>query len=169
MRVVYTPHSQKAWENFLSIQSGHGMVGYRGSAYQRGSGIGNLLGGLFRSFLPVAKSIGKTVGKQALKTGAEVAADALGGRDIGEAFEERGKAGASRLLAKGVKKLGNKKKSTAKTRKNQKKKGKPQKGGGLGIRPKSKSTTGSLKGVVRGKNVSRKKKQFTDQLGVYVA
>ena len=139
MRIVYVPHSQKAWEDFFHVtaaQSGHGMIGFRGSAYQRGGGFGSLLGGLFRSFLPVAKSIGKTVGKQALRTGAEVAADALSGRNIGEAFEERGKAGAAKLVKKGMKNLNGKKKKPRK---------RPQKGRGLGARPQTRSTTGPVK------------------------
>ncbi len=160
MRILYQPASQKCWEQFFHGQTGHGLVGYRGTAYQRGAGFGSLLGGLLQSFLPVAKSIGKTVGKQALRTGAEVAADALSGRNIVNALEHRGKVGASKLIAKGVKKL---------DRKTPKRKTRKQKGHGLGIRPKTTSTIGTLKRCGKPKAASRKNRLRTDQLGVYLA
>lgn len=162
MRTIYVPHSQKAWENFFKVQSGHGLLGYRGSTYQRGSGIGSLLGGLLKSFMPVAKTIGKTVGKQALRTGAEVAADALSGVDIGESLKQRGKIGASKLIAKGVRKLDSKKKTLPKRKKARKQ----QKGRGLGKRPKTKSTTAPVK---RTRRASRSKRMHADQLGLYIA
>jgi hypothetical protein len=163
MRVVYDLPNQKAWEQFFAVQalqSGHGLVGYRGTPYQRGSGIGSLLGGLVRSFLPIAKTVGKTVGKQVLRTGAEVAADALSGRNIGEALEDRGKAGAVRLLVKGVKKMdGQKKQQPVRKRKRQ------QKGRGLGFRPVKRTAKRPLK---PGK-LSRAKRVCRDQLGAYLA
>lgn len=159
MRVVYIPHNQKDWEQFFSlkaVQSGAGMIGFRGSAYQRGGGFGSLLGSLFRSFLPIAKTVGKTVGKQALRTGAEVASDALQGRDIGQSFEERGRSGAAKLLVKGMNRLDGKEK------KNKRKKRKPQKGRGLGYRPAKKQVKHRLR-------VSRRKRVRRDQLGDYFA
>ncbi len=169
MRVIFIPPSQKVWDEFFKIhQIGHGMVGFKGSAYQRGAGIGNLLGGLLRSFLPVAKSIGKSVGRQALRTGVEVASDALSGENIGQSIRNRGKAGANKLLTKGVRKLEN---LQAKTKK--RKTG--QKGHGLGFRPKTKSTLGSVKTVKQKKavgkrrRVTRKNRLRSDQLGVYIA
>jgi hypothetical protein len=159
MRTTYLPHSQKAWEEVFRLQacqSGHGMVGYKGTQYQRGAGFGSLIGGLVRSFLPVAKNIGKAVGKQALKTGAAVATDALSGRNFAEAAEEHGKAGALKLIQKGVKRLDRKKKPG--------KKKKVQKGRGLGYRPKSKPAGSRL---AKQKNASRVKRCHRDQLGVY--
>jgi hypothetical protein len=54
-------------------QTGHGLNGYQGIAYQRGNGLGSFFGRLFRSILPVAKRIGKsalkTVGREALDMG----------------------------------------------------------------------------------------------------
>ncbi len=162
MRVLYIPHNQKMWEDFFNVQaaqSGHGMVGFRGTAYQRGGGFGSLIGGLLKSFLPVAKTIGKTVGKQALRTGVEVAADALSGRNLGQSFEERGKAGAVKLLAKGAKRL------EGKQQKRKTKKKTNQKGRGLGFRKSTRAATGRLKKTA----VSRGRRTHRDQLGVYVA
>lgn len=71
MRIPFVPHRQKDWEAYFkqqALQSGHGLIGFRGTEYQRGAGIGNLFGGLFRSLLPVAKSVARTVGKEALTT-----------------------------------------------------------------------------------------------------
>lgn len=164
MRIVYVPHNQKVWEHIFKLQaaqSGHGMVGFRGTPYQRGAGFGALFGGLLRSILPVAKTIGKTVGRQALRTGVEVAADALSGRNLGEALEERGKAGAVTLLAKGAKKLGGRKK-----------KRKQQKGRGLGSRPRNKKTKSppSLPRATGGRRrVSRAKHTRSDQLGLILS
>ncbi len=158
MKTPYVQPSERAWEVFFQ-QTGRGLPGYQGTQYQRGAGIGRLFGSLIRTFIPIAKSVGKTVGKQALKTGAAVAADAISGRNIGESFEEHGKAGAAKLLQKGVKKLD---KKPAKRRKKQ------QKGRGLGYRSAPRQTRGAIKGAAKRKTVSRNKSIHRDQLGRYV-
>ena len=101
------------WDDFFR-QSGYGFVG---EPYQRGGFLGGLLRGLARVALPTLKGIGKAVGRQALRTGMEVAGDILQGDDIGQSIEERGKAGMGRLLTKGAKKLGAKKRKNGKRRK----------------------------------------------------
>ena len=129
MRIVYIPHSQKVWENHFKAQvhqSGHGFEGRR---YQRGTGIGSILGGLFRTILPAAAKVGKAVGREALRTGASVASDALQGRDIRDSFEHHGRAAGSKLIRKGMKKLDRPKKS---------KKKRKQKGGSFGFMPVTK-------------------------------
>jgi hypothetical protein len=70
--------------------------------------------------LPVLKRAGKSVAKQALQTGMEVANDTLSGKDIGQAIEERGKVGAKKLLKKGNKAMAQ-----------PKRKRKPQQKGGM--------------------------------------
>ena len=47
---------------------GHGMPVYAGYASQRGYGLGNVLGGMFRSALPVVGSIAKKAAKSAANT-----------------------------------------------------------------------------------------------------
>lgn len=47
---------------------------------QRGYGLGGILSGLFRSALPVLTRGAKTIGKQALQTGLQMANDALNGQ-----------------------------------------------------------------------------------------
>ncbi len=97
-RVIYIPPSEAIWaEYFLNqaIQTGHGMDGFQGFQYQRGHGLGSFFGGLLRSILPVARSVGKSmlksVGKQALAMGASVAGDMARGRGAKEALEEHGR------------------------------------------------------------------------------
>ncbi len=59
--------------------------------YQRGASIGSVFSGLFHSLLSVAKSVGWAVGRQALSTGAQVAADALAGHNMGQSLEQHGR------------------------------------------------------------------------------
>ena len=133
-------------------QKGGSLAGFSGVRYQRGAGLGSLFRGLFRTILPVVKSVGKTVGRQALATGAQVASDVLDGRNVGQSIKQRGRQGAAVLLKKGAQKL---KKKTQK----KKQKKKTQKGRGLGYRPKKKKK--------QGKPLSLTKRKRTDQLGSY--
>lgn len=50
---------------------------YIGTANQKGHGIGSFLGGLFRRILPLLRSGAKAVGREALRTGVNVAGDVL--------------------------------------------------------------------------------------------
>lgn len=72
-----------------------------GPYYQRGRGIGNILGKLFRSAVPIISSIGKsivtspitknlvTAGKKAaIDTGLNVVTDVIEGRNVGESIRE---------------------------------------------------------------------------------
>ena len=156
MRVVFSPHGTNAWESLFKQQIGSGLVGYSGSRFQRGAGIGNLFSGLMKAILPMAKTAGRAIGKQALVTGVNVANDALQGRNVKEALEQHGKRGAASLLRRGARKL--RKKKTSK---------KKQKGRGVGFRPRKRMTTASIKGGVKKRKPSGKKRRRTDQLGVY--
>ena len=48
---------------------------YVGVPYQRGHGIGSFLGGLFRRVLPLLKRGAKALGREALRTGMNIASD----------------------------------------------------------------------------------------------
>ena len=50
---------------------GHGVPVYRGYASQYGHGLGNVLGGIFRSTIPFIAPVIKSAGKQLLLTGAK--------------------------------------------------------------------------------------------------
>ena len=98
MRAVYVPREN--WDSFYSKQVGQGLPGFEGVAFQRGGGLGNFLGRLFRFILPVAKKVGKAVGKQALASGAEIISDAAQGKNFKESVKKRGRAGAGQLADK---------------------------------------------------------------------
>jgi|SRR5436190_7257719 len=61
-------------------QLGHGVSSvYRGATFQRGHGIGSILGGLIRTFSPLIKSGTSAVGKEALRTGVGFLGDIASG------------------------------------------------------------------------------------------
>lgn len=96
MRVLFIPQNDKHWAQYYTRQqTGRG---FDGVPYQRGGGLGNIFRGLFRFLLPVAKTAGKAVGRQALRTGAHIASDLVAGGDLKKVLKTRGKRGASDLL-----------------------------------------------------------------------
>ena len=106
-RSVYVPFNDKIWFDFYieqAKQTGHGINGFEGLAYQRGHGLGSFFGRLFRSILPVAKKVGKaalkSVGKEALNLGANVASDWAQGSNIKDAFKQRGTQAGKNLAKK---------------------------------------------------------------------
>ena len=79
---------------------------YRGSPnLQRGYGLGGLLGGLFRKAMPFLKKGAAMVGKQALRTGMDIADDVLSGQNIKTAAKRRIKSGGKQLGADVLKKV----------------------------------------------------------------
>jgi len=70
------------YEDYYSRQVGGEIPVFAGSRYQRGHGLGSVLGGIFRRFVvPLFTTHGKTLALDALKTGMDVAEDVLGGKD----------------------------------------------------------------------------------------
>ena len=144
MRVLYVPISDKAWLGHL--QSGHGLGMYAGERYQRGHGFGAIFGPLLRTIMPIVKSVGKAVGKQALRSGAAVASDVLRGDNVMESLKMHGKTGVRQLTQKGLQEIS-------------------QEGRGLGARPRQSQKT--IKAVqMRKKRVTSKKRKL-DVLGLY--
>ena len=76
-----------------------------GSSYQRGHGLGSLFRGLLRFVVPIAKSAGKTLGREALKAGVGVASDLLEGQNAEVVLQKRGKTAVKRIAKKANKKL----------------------------------------------------------------
>jgi hypothetical protein len=175
MKVAFNPPPPRIWESYFQsrsvVQHGRGAAllgGFKGRQFQRGHGLGSVLGSLLRAVLPVAKKVGKTVGKEVLRTTAHVAGDALSGRELAESLEHRGKAGAAKLLAKGVARLDSG--GSSKRRGSKKKKG--QKGrGALGFvgRTGAASKRRGIKAPVRRAGLIRRKVKVQDQLGSYFA
>ena len=154
--MVYVPGSEKQWADFYMAQAlQHGGGAFVGIPYQRGAGLGALFKGIFRSVMPVVKKVGKTVGKAALTTGAQIASDALAGENMGVAAEKRGRAAAKRLIDQAINQM----------EPQPKRRRRVQKGKGLGIRPTNKvQTSGTVRKGIKAKRGRPKK---SDTFGAY--
>jgi hypothetical protein len=142
MRVVFVQPNDRAWIQYYTKQGNQHGGAFIGMPYQRGAGLGSIFRSIFRAILPMAKSAGRAVGKQALKSGANIASDLLSGRDLKETLETHGKAAAAGLLDQIAEK---------------------QKGG---RKPRRIGKAGKpIKGAPKRKRVIKKKQ--SDQLGVY--
>ncbi len=151
MRIQFNPQTEAFWRGHYT-QKGGAIQPFQGFPDQRGSGLGSVFHSLLRAVLPVAKSAGRAIGKQALRSGVGFAGDILEGANVKEAAIKRARSGGARLLRKGEKKL--------------KRGEKQQKGGGIGKAKKAINTTRKV-GKVKGKQKRRQKKE--DILGVYLA
>jgi len=83
--------SRHMYEDYYSRQAGGEIPVFIGSRYQRGHGLGSVLGGLFRRFvIPLFRTHGKTLALDALRTGMDVAEDVLAsGRGLKESVKKR--------------------------------------------------------------------------------
>jgi hypothetical protein len=85
-----------------------GMPVYYGARYQRGMGIGSMFKMFARWILPVAKThvvpvlkdAAKFVGSEAIKTAANIATDAIDGKEVNESVKERAKESIGSLSEK---------------------------------------------------------------------
>ncbi len=95
--------SRQMYEDYYERQVGGEIPVFRGAKYQRGHGLGSIIGGLFRRIvLPFLKQGGQFLKSNrdvllgnALKTGMEVADDVLQGKSLKESAKKR--------VAKGIK------------------------------------------------------------------
>lgn len=94
----------KKFEDYYVNQAGNGLAYYQGQSFQKGYGIGGWFKRLFRSALPFLVSGAKTVGKEVLRTGTQIASDVLEGRQFQESAEERTKEAGKKLAKKAIKK-----------------------------------------------------------------
>jgi hypothetical protein len=158
MHVSYEPEDTDFWiafyKNLITEQQqrpdqlplqrglGAGLPGFHAyKGYQRGAGLGNFFASLFRRALPFLKTAAKAVGKQALSTGAHVAADVIDGREFKESIAAHGKDGLKNVL----KNVGDAFSNETTQQ---------QQGEGLGRAPKRKKTTTMI--VSRGGKRSRR-------------
>lgn len=95
------------------LQTGLGRRGYAGISHvyigtpnQRGHGIGSFLGGLFRRVLPLLRKGATAVGKEAIRTSANIAGDMLK-KDISlkDAFRTRVRESGGNLKRKAEEKI----------------------------------------------------------------
>lgn len=129
-----------------ALQSGHGLTGFYGSPYQRGAGLGSFFKSLFSMAVPVIKraagSMAKTVGKQALTTIGNVAADVSAGKNFKEAVVSRGKEAVSNVFSGAMTDAIH-----------------GQTGGGLGVRPNRSTVKLPIKRHAQSKGVSVSKRR----------
>lgn len=91
-------------------RTGYGGIShvYIGSPNQRGHGIGSFLGGLFRRIIPLLKQGARAVGKEALRSGINVASDVMdSGIHPREAFKARLRESGENLKRKAEEKINN--------------------------------------------------------------
>jgi hypothetical protein len=91
--------SRSLYENYYVSQSGNGMPIFEGHRGQRGHGLGSMLAGLFRGAIPMLKRGLAIFGKQALRSGLEVANDVAEGRDWRDSVRQHVPVG----ISKGIK------------------------------------------------------------------
>lgn len=89
-------------------QTGSGMGYFAGSSTQKGAGIGSLLGGLFRSIFPFLKQGAATVGREALRAGSHILADAATGgvplsTSVKDHFSQAGRNLMNKMHGRGIK------------------------------------------------------------------
>lgn len=102
------------YDEYFDMQTGSGArTGYGGISHvyigspnQRGHGIGSFLGGLFRRIIPLLKQGARTVGKEALRSGMNVATDIMeSGIHPREAFKTRLRESGENLKRKAEEKI----------------------------------------------------------------
>lgn len=92
----------KDFEDYYVNQAGNGLSYYKGQSSQKGYGIGGWFKKLFRSALPFITKGAKSVGKEVLRTGTQIAGDLLEGRDIRESAKMRAKETGRKLAKKAI-------------------------------------------------------------------
>ena len=88
----------------ILIRKGYPVFARR--RYQRGHGLGSIFGGLFKAAMPLLKKGAKTIGREALKTGLNIAGDVVQGRNIKQAAKSRLKSTGKNLLQKAMETVG---------------------------------------------------------------
>ena len=76
MKKKYCCNSQ-LYKDYYKNQAGSGISGFHGSRYQHGSGLGSLFSGVLRAAAPLLKKGAIALGKQALRTGVNLASNYL--------------------------------------------------------------------------------------------
>jgi len=89
--------SRNLYEEYYSRQNGGEIPVFAGSKFQRGHGLGSILGGFFRRLvLPFLKTNSKTMLENAMKTGMDVASDVIDGKSFKNSMKTHIPAGIKR-------------------------------------------------------------------------
>ena len=101
MVVPYDPQSSSLfYRDYYTLQSGNGLSVFKGATVQRGRGIGSFFSKMLRGAMPLLKSGAKTIGKQVIESGANVAKDLINGKDLKSASIKNFSEGGTKLLNK---------------------------------------------------------------------
>ena len=100
MVVPYDPQSSLFYRDYYTLQSGNGLSVFKGATVQRGRGIGSFFSKMLRGAMPLLKSGAKTIGKQVIESGANVAKDLINGKDLKSASIKNVSEGGTKLLNK---------------------------------------------------------------------
>lgn len=96
------------YEDYYIHQAGSGVGAiYKGTANQRGHGIGSFLGGLYRTILPLIKSGAKALGKEALTTGVGIFGDMIQAKPFEDSVRDRFKEATTKIKRKADEKIDN--------------------------------------------------------------
>lgn len=143
MHVYDSPAFWLSYYKQQAIQSGHGLDGFHGLAFQRGAGLGSFFKSLFRIAVPVLKRVATTtakrVGHQALGAVGQIAADISDGRSLKDSIQSRGKQAVSNVLHETANSI--------------------QTGNGLGVRPANLRLKLPIKRKQTSKKLSAKKRR----------
>jgi hypothetical protein len=99
-------YDTKAYHDYYIHQAGKGYSVFAGRRYQRGHGLGSIFGGLLKAAMPLLKKGAETLGREALKTGLNIAGNVLQGRNIKQAEKSRLKSTGQNLLQKAMNTVG---------------------------------------------------------------
>ena len=85
------PHhcQAKAYHDYYLHQAGRGYPVYVGTRYQKGHELGSVFGCLRISAVPLLKREAKTLGREALKAGLNLALDVMEGQNVTQAAKSR--------------------------------------------------------------------------------
>lgn len=136
----------RLYENYYLNQTGHGLPVYVGGRALRGSGLGSVLGGLFRAAMPLLKQGGKALLREGARTGLDMAADVLSGQSLKSAAKRRAKQAGERLVTQAVNRVSNNTPRTAKRIKSRTHSQRGQKRGSSGQRGRKRKRTSDIFG-----------------------
>jgi len=141
--------SRTQYDDYYSQQAGGSMPVFVGKRYQKGHGLGSILGGIFsRYVVPFAKDLGKQALGKVLETGAQVASDVASGQKFKDSIKTRSLDAVKKSLAGAMSQFtgDNRTASATKTA--------PTAGTGVGRKRKKKA---KAKPTTRSKTKARKK------------
>lgn len=97
-------HSNNArlYTDYYNTQTGAALPFFAGHNRQSGYGVGHVLKGLFNAVVPLISSVGKTLGKRALRTGINIASDVVQGQNVKESVKKRTREAGRSLINNAV-------------------------------------------------------------------